>query len=57
MTVFSQQGTTLDMAEWLQFYTFDAIGALAVRKSSNFTVVTMLIFIVWQTVWISTGRN
>ena len=37
---FSYEHKSFDMAEWLQFYAFDAIGALAVRwkvDSSTFT--------------------
>lgn len=33
---FAREGKVVDMAEWIQFYTFDAIGALTVRDRVSF---------------------
>jgi hypothetical protein len=31
MANFAREGKVIDMSEWIQYYTFDAIGALTVR--------------------------
>lgn len=31
MADFAREGKVIDMSEWIQYYTFDALGALTVR--------------------------
>ena len=53
MEGFARNGTVIDMAKWLHFYTFDTVGAVTV---CNWEAINNRLFsdllTVWQTFWL-----